>query len=189
MWTLVQVMAWCVMHQAITWANVDSDLCRHMVSLLHNELNYAFLILLINFFRKCTAITQATDHSLVDANSICVMNYFTGKSVTDSQVSGFVLVCCDFKAHFYEIWKFCHYWPEKQHNMGLDMSNISSPLCLFPSHFLLGDLVNANPDRVLFYHSVSVTYLVTSGAWGLFSKQWCHMSLVTYQITGYSAVY
>ena len=29
--TLVQVMA-------ITWANVDPDLCRHMVSLGHNEL-------------------------------------------------------------------------------------------------------------------------------------------------------
>ena len=33
---LVQVMAW---HQAITWANVDPDLCHHMVSLGHNELN------------------------------------------------------------------------------------------------------------------------------------------------------
>ena len=31
-------MAWC--HQAITWANVDPDLCRHMVSLSHNELTH-----------------------------------------------------------------------------------------------------------------------------------------------------
>ena len=37
--TLVQVMAWCRQAQAITWANVDPDLCRHMVSLGHNELN------------------------------------------------------------------------------------------------------------------------------------------------------
>ena len=40
--TLVQVMAWCrqaTKQQAITWANVDLDLCRHMVSLGHNELN------------------------------------------------------------------------------------------------------------------------------------------------------
>ena len=29
-------MAWC--HQVITWANVDQDLCRHMVSLDQNEL-------------------------------------------------------------------------------------------------------------------------------------------------------
>ena len=36
-WTLVQVMAW--RQQAITWANVDPDLCRHMVSIGHNELN------------------------------------------------------------------------------------------------------------------------------------------------------
>ena len=33
--TLVQVMAW---QQAITWANVDPDLCRHMASLGPNEL-------------------------------------------------------------------------------------------------------------------------------------------------------
>ena len=33
--TSVQVMAW---QQAITWADVDPDFCRHMVSLGHNEL-------------------------------------------------------------------------------------------------------------------------------------------------------
>ena len=31
--TLVQVMAWCH-HKNITWANVDPDLCRHIVSLV-----------------------------------------------------------------------------------------------------------------------------------------------------------
>ena len=36
--TLVQVMAWCVRQQAITWADVDPDLCRHMASLGPNEL-------------------------------------------------------------------------------------------------------------------------------------------------------
>ena len=36
--TLVQVMVWCRQAQAITWANVDPDLCRHMVSLGHNQL-------------------------------------------------------------------------------------------------------------------------------------------------------
>ena len=29
-----------VRQQAITWANVDPDLCRHMVSVGHNELIY-----------------------------------------------------------------------------------------------------------------------------------------------------
>ena len=29
-------------HQAITWANVDPDLCHHMVSLGHNELKPDF---------------------------------------------------------------------------------------------------------------------------------------------------
>ena len=36
--TLVQVMAWCRCQQAIAWANVDPDLCRHTVSLDPNEL-------------------------------------------------------------------------------------------------------------------------------------------------------
>ena len=36
--TLVQVMAWCGQAEAITSANVDPDLCRHMASLGHNEL-------------------------------------------------------------------------------------------------------------------------------------------------------
>ena len=30
---------WCHQQQVITWANVGSDLCRHMLSLGHNELN------------------------------------------------------------------------------------------------------------------------------------------------------
>ena len=37
--TLVQVMAWC-RQAAITWANVDPDLCHHMVSQGHNELTH-----------------------------------------------------------------------------------------------------------------------------------------------------
>ena len=36
--TLNLVMAWCVMEQANTWANVDTDICRHMVPLGNNEL-------------------------------------------------------------------------------------------------------------------------------------------------------
>ena len=28
------------MHQAITWANIDPDLCRHMMSQVHNELTW-----------------------------------------------------------------------------------------------------------------------------------------------------
>ena len=33
-------MAWC--RQAITWAKVDPDLCRHMALLGHNELSCIF---------------------------------------------------------------------------------------------------------------------------------------------------
>ena len=35
---MVQVMAWCRQQQAITWANVDPDLCPDMASLGPNEL-------------------------------------------------------------------------------------------------------------------------------------------------------
>ena len=38
--TLVQVMAGALRQQAITWANVDPDLCCHMASLGHIELTY-----------------------------------------------------------------------------------------------------------------------------------------------------
>ena len=40
--TLVQVMAWCLRQQAITWANVDPDLWRHVASLGHIELNQSY---------------------------------------------------------------------------------------------------------------------------------------------------
>ena len=59
--------------------------------------------------------------------------------------TGLALGGWDFKSHFCEYWKLCHNWPKEQHKMGLDMSNVSSPLYPFPSPFLLGDLVNANP--------------------------------------------
>ena len=36
--TLVQVMAWCRQAKAITWANVDPDLCHQIASLGHSEL-------------------------------------------------------------------------------------------------------------------------------------------------------
>ena len=36
--TLPQVMLGAVRQQAITWADVDTDLCRHMASQGHNEL-------------------------------------------------------------------------------------------------------------------------------------------------------
>ena len=41
---LVQVMAWCCWQQAITWTNVDPDLCHHMASQLQNKLNEPILL-------------------------------------------------------------------------------------------------------------------------------------------------
>ena len=38
--TLVQVMGWCRVHQAITWANDDPDLSHHIASICHkNDIN------------------------------------------------------------------------------------------------------------------------------------------------------
>ena len=39
--TLVQLIG-VVRQQAITWANVDPDLCHHLASLGHNELSQRF---------------------------------------------------------------------------------------------------------------------------------------------------
>ena len=47
---LVQVMAWCWQHQAITWANVDIDLCRHMTPSGQNELTLGMVSL--NYFEE-----------------------------------------------------------------------------------------------------------------------------------------
>ena len=43
--TLVQVMAGAVRQQAITWANIDPDLCRHMASLGPNANSAMFWIM------------------------------------------------------------------------------------------------------------------------------------------------
>ena len=61
--TLVQVRAWCGHQQAITWANVDPDLCRHMASLGHNELTHRPLGgVNENFIRKAIlTLTLVTD--------------------------------------------------------------------------------------------------------------------------------
>ena len=46
--TLMQVMALgAVRQQAITWANVDPDICHHMPSLHHKELNHTILLIKI----------------------------------------------------------------------------------------------------------------------------------------------
>ena len=37
--TLVQLMVWCRQSSAITWTNADSDLCRHIALLGHNDIN------------------------------------------------------------------------------------------------------------------------------------------------------
>ena len=46
LWNCTQMNATCPdWQQAITWANVDQDLCRHMVSLAHNELRKTNLLI------------------------------------------------------------------------------------------------------------------------------------------------
>ena len=37
--TLVQIMACAIRQQTITWANVELDVCGHVMSLVHNEVN------------------------------------------------------------------------------------------------------------------------------------------------------
>ena len=51
--TLVQVIAW---HQVITWANVDSDLCRHMASPGHSVLSPRCVI--VNCYHRGLGASQ-----------------------------------------------------------------------------------------------------------------------------------
>ena len=53
--TLIQVMAWWVRPQAIFWANVDPDLCHHMVSLGHNKLSRASAVLMC-WAKQCCGV-------------------------------------------------------------------------------------------------------------------------------------
>ena len=54
------VMAWRHRAKAITWDNVDPDLCRHMVSLDHNELIYLFIFFLHEAWSKWLPFLQTT---------------------------------------------------------------------------------------------------------------------------------
>ena len=66
-------MAWChqATTQAITWANVDPDLCRHMASLDHNEL-----------IKQCISQNYPpADFLQVDLNGDAYISQLTGSSV------------------------------------------------------------------------------------------------------------
>ena len=87
---MVQVMAWCRRLGPITWANVDPDLCRHLVSpgvklyrllgknifkIIDNKTNFEEMMLLfvVNTVDICT---QCNDHVL----SRIYCDYVTAKS-------------------------------------------------------------------------------------------------------------
>ena len=72
--TLVQVMAWC--REAITWANVDSVLCRLMASLGHNDLNVnkgsiPEMVSLNAFFNTCFWSECNSEYSSKFSRIIC----------------------------------------------------------------------------------------------------------------------
>ena len=69
-----------------------------------------------------------------------------------------IYVCRGLVLDFREIGKFCHNWPKKQHKMGLDTSDVLSPLYPFPSPFLSGDLVNDNPEYIFEMNLLSLRY-------------------------------
>ena len=53
-----------VRQQAITWASVDLDLCRHMASLGHNELNGVLIFFFYVFF-GLLALCEPAIHSFI----------------------------------------------------------------------------------------------------------------------------
>ena len=56
------VINW-VKQQAISWANIDPDLCRHMVSLGHNELTHAQICWLPWELAAAASLTTQNDIS------------------------------------------------------------------------------------------------------------------------------
>ena len=70
--TLVQVTAGSVRQQAIIWVNVDTDLCRHMALLCHNELTILNTFPLITHSIWPTGSRQVSGHSW---HKQCVMVY------------------------------------------------------------------------------------------------------------------
>ena len=113
--TLVQVMAWC--HQAITWANVDSDLCHHIVSLCHNGLIISnksitswdknilnsklwYIMALYSLYIKawqsiCLFLTQIHHISHWQDNTLLIISIFLGPQYIHpiNYIQSFVLPC------------------------------------------------------------------------------------------------
>ena len=66
-----------VSQQAITWANVDQDLCRHMASLGHNELTDAYVRIDFVPFWWCSYVTN----NLVKTCSDCSLLYIQPQDI------------------------------------------------------------------------------------------------------------
>ena len=65
-----------VRQQAITWANVDPDLCRHMVSLDHNELTHWGLSAPSHYLNQCSHIVNWALRNIFQCNFICNSKVF-----------------------------------------------------------------------------------------------------------------
>ena len=92
-----------IRQQAITWTNVDQDLCRHMAPLGHNELTFQVMVPLIYTIRYSVITVSAEDLAHNSARAS------TGTVVTTKfgMISlWFSLAIDDFKNVFMNRWMY-----------------------------------------------------------------------------------
>ena len=74
----IQVMAWCRQTTVVAWFIIDSDICRHMASPGHNELNI-FVRVPTTFRRSCyTYISRGINSRIV---AVAYITMFCGQQV------------------------------------------------------------------------------------------------------------
>ena len=88
--TLAQLMAWC--HQATShyWANVGPDVCRHMASFGHNELNVRLCSVYVEIFTGRNENLQVWDFVLYDI--LCSINV----APNNKAITCFIMKSCQF---------------------------------------------------------------------------------------------
>ena len=91
--TLVKVMAWVVRQQAITWASVDTDLCRHIASPRPRWFHIVYTIKqLPGLLCKSHACPSANELAIKDIVKCPKPNHDKTKhSANESDISGGVL--------------------------------------------------------------------------------------------------
>ena len=92
--TLVQVMAFAVRQQTITWSNVDPDLCRHMMSLGQDELIDVIALVLPNMHHNITVFCNISRICGEYENKIKYMDFYAHEIISTWFIA-MLMIWCD----------------------------------------------------------------------------------------------